>query len=115
MCAITVPDLTFGRLRFVQLDTIKVFGGFVVQDLKKLQMYDKEKCKTREEREVRTLLNPFAPFHSKAAHEALVSGIVEEAALRAQIAKLQEYVDAGLRTRKEAQEYEAKKRRRVVE
>ncbi|RHY90202.1 hypothetical protein DYB37_009337 [Aphanomyces astaci] len=90
---------------------------FVVEhqllDYKKYQQ--NERRRPKDERELVMQLRPFARFHSKDEHDALVEGLVAAMRLRKQIALLQEYRRHGVRTLAEAELYEQDKKKREVE
>ncbi|RHY27580.1 hypothetical protein DYB32_006680 [Aphanomyces invadans] len=82
-------------------------------DYKKYQQ--NERRRPKDERELVMQLRPFARFHSKEEHDALVGGLVAAMRLRKQIALLQEYRRHGIRTLAEAELYEQDKRKREVD
>lgn len=82
-------------------------------DYKKHQAIERRRPK--DEREIYNRLKCFARFHSPEEHEEFVQGIIKEMRLRERIAKLQEYRKAGIRTLREAEQYEVDKRRREKE
>ena len=82
-------------------------------DYKKHQAVERRRQK--DEREIYNRLKCFARFHSPEEHEQFVQGIIKEMRLRQRIAKLQEYRKAGIRTLREADQYEMDKRRREKE
>ncbi|KAF8818765.1 AP2 domain transcription factor APVIIb-1/ADA2-B, partial [Cardiosporidium cionae] len=79
-------------------------------DVKALQQ--KEKKRTKEERELHNLFRPLARFHSEEEHERFVQLLIEEKLIRARLQKLQEWKSLGLKTIEEVREYEEEKRRR---
>ncbi|SOV77132.1 transcriptional coactivator ADA2 [Plasmodium sp. gorilla clade G3] len=80
----------------------------------KAQM-QKEKKRTKEEKELYAALKPLSRFHSPQHHEYFIQLLLEEQKLRQRLTKLQEWKALGLQNIEQVQEYEIEKNRRAKE
>lgn len=79
-------------------------------DIKLLQQ--KEKKKTKDERDLHSFLKPISRFQTEEEQERLVSLLIEEKRIRNHLQKVQEWCSLGIRTLEEVKRYEEEKKRR---
>ncbi|KJP86231.1 hypothetical protein AK88_04125 [Plasmodium fragile] len=75
----------------------------------------RDKKRTKEEKELYTALKPLSRFHSPQHHEYFIQLLLEEQKLRQRLTKLQEWKTLGLQNIEQVQEYEIEKNRRAKE
>ncbi|SCN61922.1 transcriptional coactivator ADA2, putative [Plasmodium chabaudi chabaudi] len=75
----------------------------------------KDKKRTKEEKELYTALKPLSRFLSPQHHEYFIQLLLEEQKLRQRLTKLQEWKTLGLQNIEQVQEYEVEKNRRAKE
>ncbi|KAL7068412.1 putative transcriptional adaptor ADA2 [Cryptosporidium serpentis] len=79
-------------------------------DIKSQQQ--KEKKRTKEERELYSFLKPLSRFQTEEEQDKFVSLLIEEKRIRNHLQKVQEWCSLGIRTLDEVRRYEEEKRRR---
>ncbi|KAJ1615352.1 ADA2-like protein [Cryptosporidium canis] len=77
----------------------------------KLQQ-QKEKKRTKDERDLHSFLKPISRFQTEEEQEKLVSLLIEEKRIRNHLQKVQEWCSLGIRTLEEVKRYEEEKKRR---
>ncbi|OII72281.1 SANT domain- and SWIRM domain-containing protein [Cryptosporidium ubiquitum] len=77
----------------------------------KLQQ-QKEKKRTKDERDLHSFLKPISRFQTEEEQEKLVSLLIEEKRIRSHLQKVQEWCSLGIRTLEEVKRYEEEKKRR---
>ncbi|CAD8064801.1 unnamed protein product [Paramecium sonneborni] len=98
----------------IRLDERLKRKNFVIErDLlnqNKQNNYDKQR--TKEEKELHSLMKPFARFNDIDNHERIVQNLIKEKQLRAKIEELRFYRKLGIKTFEEVEEYLADKRKK---
>ncbi|CBZ55501.1 hypothetical protein NCLIV_059260 [Neospora caninum Liverpool] len=72
-------------------------------------LHQREKKRTKEERDLHNLFKPLARFHSDEEQERLVQLLIEEKRIRARLSMLHEWKSLGLKTADDVGEYEGDK------
>ncbi|KAH8741800.1 ADA2 protein with a ZZ finger [Cryptosporidium ryanae] len=76
------------------------------------QQQQKEKKRTKDERDLHSFLKPISRFQTEEEQEKLVSLLIEEKRIRNHLQKVQEWCSIGIRTLEEVKRYEEEKKRR---
>ncbi|KAF7456077.1 putative transcriptional co-activator ADA2-A [Cryptosporidium felis] len=76
------------------------------------QQQQKEKKRTKDERDLHSFLKPISRFQTEEEQEKLVSLLIEEKRIRNHLQKVQEWCSLGIRTLEEVKRYEEEKKRR---